>query len=90
MLAHSEELQRSWIQDGLPAFTDRTLTTTAQLTQHLEIVRKDGYAVSNSDYLPGVAAVAAPILGRDGSVVASIRDTSVIGCVVALDSHRAA
>ncbi|KXX59677.1 IclR family transcriptional regulator [Rhodococcus sp. LB1] len=72
MLAHSKELRQRWIRDGLPSFTDRTLTDTAELAEHLDAVKEAGYSISNSDYLPGVAAVAAPILGRSGSVVASI------------------
>jgi DNA-binding IclR family transcriptional regulator len=72
MLAQSKDLRQKWIRDGLPSFTERTLTDTAELTEHLDAVKEAGYSISNSDYLPGVAAVAAPILGRSGSVVASI------------------
>lgn len=72
MLAYSEDLRQRWVQDGLPSFTDRTLTSAAELTAHLDAVKEAGYAVSNSDYLSGVAAVGAPIFGHGGSVVASI------------------
>ncbi|MEV0110820.1 IclR family transcriptional regulator [Nocardia sp. NPDC050799] len=72
MLAHSEALRDRWISKGLPAITERTITEADRLVEHLDGIKKAGYSVSNSDYLPGVAAVAAPILGRDGSVVASI------------------
>ncbi|QBJ96953.1 IclR family transcriptional regulator [Rhodococcus sp. ABRD24] len=72
MLANSKVLQDRWIKEELPAITDRTITDVNELVQHLDKIREVGYSVSNSDYLPGVAAVAAPILGRDGSVLASI------------------
>lgn len=72
MLAHSEALRREWITGELPAITERTITDVDRLVEHLDGIREAGYSLSNSDYLPGVAAVAAPILGRDGSVVASI------------------
>ncbi|MDJ0393727.1 IclR family transcriptional regulator [Rhodococcus sp. G-MC3] len=72
MLAHSERLRERWIRDDLTTYTDRTLTDAAALTKHLDSVKALGYSVSNSDYLSGVAAVAAPILGRGGAVVASI------------------
>ncbi|WP_024803288.1 IclR family transcriptional regulator [Nocardia sp. BMG51109] len=72
MLAHSETLRGKWITDSLPAITDRTITDVDSLLEHLGEIREAGYSLSNSDYLPGVAALAAPILGRDGSVVASI------------------
>lgn len=72
MLAFSDMLRNRWIERGLPSFTEHTLTDAAALGKHLDSVREAGYSVSNSDYLEGVAAVAAPILGRNGSVIASI------------------
>lgn len=72
MLAYSESLRGRWIRDDLQAFTDQTITNASALNEHLDAVKSAGYSVSNSDYLSGVAAVAAPILGRGGSVVASI------------------
>lgn len=72
MLAYSEVLRDRWIGADLPAITERTITDAGRLVAHLDAIREAGYSVSNADYLPGVAAVAAPILGRDGSVVASI------------------
>ncbi|GGL11301.1 IclR family transcriptional regulator [Nocardia jinanensis] len=72
MLAHSQALRDRWITTDLPAITDRTITDVDRLVEHLDAIREAGYSLSNSDYLPGVAAVGAPILGRDGSVVASI------------------
>ncbi|MGC5257765.1 IclR family transcriptional regulator [Gordonia sp. DT218] len=72
MLANSEEIRAQWIRNGLQAFTDRTLTDVDRLTAHLDGVRDAGYSVSDSDYLAGVAAVAAPIFGRAGAMVASI------------------
>ncbi|SNT51977.1 IclR family transcriptional regulator [Rhodococcoides kyotonense] len=72
MLAFSNTLRERWFRRDLSAFTERTLTDVDALTEHLDAVRENGYSVSNSDYLQGVAAVAAPILGRDGTAVASI------------------
>ncbi|GAA5055961.1 IclR family transcriptional regulator [Nocardia callitridis] len=72
MLAHSKALRDRWIKAGLPAITDLTITDADTLVDHLDHIVEAGYALSNSDYLPGVAAVGAPILGRDGSVAASI------------------
>ena len=72
MLAHSRALRKEWVKADLPAITERTTTDVDDLVERLDEIVKSGYSVSNSDYLPGVAAVGAPILGRDGSVVASI------------------
>lgn len=72
MLAHSTALRDKWLGADLPAITERTITDPGKLAEHLDEITEAGYSLSNSDYLPGVAAVAAPILGRNGAVVASI------------------
>ncbi|MGW1740600.1 IclR family transcriptional regulator [Nocardia sp. NPDC001965] len=72
MLAYSQALRDRWITAELPAITERTITEVDRLVEHLDGIREAGYSLSDSDYLPGVAAVGAPVLGRDGSVVASI------------------
>ncbi|MBY3790892.1 IclR family transcriptional regulator [Rhodococcus fascians] len=72
MLAFSARIRDRWLGGELAAYTSRTLTSSDQLMDHLDRIRTQGYALSNSDYLAGVAAVGAPILGRDGVVVASI------------------
>ncbi|MFI5717820.1 IclR family transcriptional regulator [Nocardia sp. NPDC051750] len=72
MLAHSKELRDRWIKPGLPAITEQTITDVNLLVEHLDEIEDAGYSLSVSDYLPGVAAVAAPILGSDGAVLASI------------------
>lgn len=84
MLANSDSLRERWIRDELASYTDRTLTDAGKLREHLDSVRALGYSVSNSDYLSGVAAVAAPILGRSGEVVASI---SIGGRVEAFEGN---
>ncbi|MEE4024067.1 IclR family transcriptional regulator [Gordonia sp. PKS22-38] len=72
MLANSDKLRDRWIREGLTAFTDRTLVDVGALREHLDAVRRNGYSVSNADYLDGVAAVAAPIFDRTGTLIASI------------------
>ncbi|WP_042937782.1 IclR family transcriptional regulator [Rhodococcus sp. AW25M09] len=72
MLAHSAEIRDQWLTGSLPAYTPETVTESSALMSHLEQIRTQGYAVSRSDYLAGVAAVGAPILGRRGAVVAAI------------------
>ncbi|MEU1982087.1 IclR family transcriptional regulator [Nocardia sp. NPDC019395] len=72
MLAHSKALRDKWVTTDLPAITEQTITDVDRLVEHLDEIAEAGYSLSVADYLPGVAAVAAPILGRNGSVVASI------------------
>ncbi|MCC7047369.1 MAG: IclR family transcriptional regulator [Alphaproteobacteria bacterium] len=54
----------------------------AKLRKELAAVRADGFAISQSGYRPGVNSIAAPILGRDGTIMGSI---AVTGPVERLD-----
>jgi IclR family acetate operon transcriptional repressor len=52
--------------------TDKTITTEAALRADLAGVRARGYAVIDEELEPGLVAVAAPIYGYDGNVVAAL------------------
>lgn len=57
-----EDEALAYIRHGpLKAFTDRTLVTEAALIADREEVRRVGYAISDEDVTPGVAALAMPI-----------------------------
>ncbi|WP_114579533.1 IclR family transcriptional regulator [Saliphagus sp. LR7] len=47
---------------GLPAETERTLTTREELDQRLSMVRKLGVAYSSEEHTVGISSIAAPIL----------------------------
>lgn len=72
MLACSSKLRDTWIRQGLPTFTSRTIYEPSALVAHLDVVRDIGFSVSESDFLEGVSAVAAPIFDASGSVLGSI------------------
>lgn len=72
MLALSPELRSRWITAVLPAFTDRTVVDRETLTAHLDAAARYGHVVSDGDYLDGVAAVAAPVIGESGAVAATV------------------
>jgi IclR family acetate operon transcriptional repressor len=65
--------------------TDRTLVTREALDLELAKVRRQGYAVADSELEPGLVAVASPIYGPDGTVVAAL---SVTGPSVRLTGDR--
>ena len=46
-------------------FTDRTLTTRAELAREVERVRAEGVAYGREEREPGLNAVGAPVLGRE-------------------------
>jgi len=52
--------------------TDRSVSTLAQLRRELTKVGRDGYAVTLDELEHGLTAVAAPVRGRDGHVIAAL------------------
>jgi IclR family transcriptional regulator, acetate operon repressor len=52
--------------------TDKTITTETALRADLATVRARGYAVTEEELEPGLIAVATPIRGYDGAVVAAL------------------
>jgi DNA-binding IclR family transcriptional regulator len=52
--------------------TDKTVTSEAALRAELAAVRARGYAVTDEELEPGLIAVATPIRGYDGAVVAAL------------------
>jgi IclR family transcriptional regulator, acetate operon repressor len=56
----------------LESLTPQTITDPAQLRERLETIRRDGFAVSISETVPGAAGLAVPIFNADGSVAAGL------------------
>ena len=52
--------------------TDKTITSDMALRADLATVRARGYAVTDEELEPGLIAVAAPVYGYDGAVVAAL------------------
>jgi IclR family transcriptional regulator, acetate operon repressor len=50
----------------------KTITTETALKADLAAVRARGYAVTDEELEPGLIAVAAPIHGYDGAVIAAL------------------
>jgi DNA-binding IclR family transcriptional regulator len=72
MAAFDSELRRRVLGDPLPAFTEMTHSDPEEFASHLDQVRAEGVSRSRNDYLNGVSAVAAPILGSRDSLVGTI------------------
>jgi DNA-binding IclR family transcriptional regulator len=56
----------------LDPLTPRTITDVGQLRQRLQTIRREGFAVSLGETVPGAAGLAAPIFNADGSVTAGL------------------
>lgn len=70
MLAFAGFDARSLGQSRLEAFTDRTITDLAALLRELERVRESAVAEAIGEREPDLAALATPVLGRGGELVA--------------------
>jgi IclR family acetate operon transcriptional repressor len=57
---------------ALAALTPQTITDRAQLRDELARVRERGFATTVDELEPGLVALAAPVFGADGTVVAGI------------------
>jgi IclR family acetate operon transcriptional repressor len=66
------EIARVIADTGLRRFTDRTISTIAELMEELRLVRRNGYAVDNEEFQPGVVCYGAAIRDHAGAVIGSI------------------
>lgn len=60
------------LRGTLERATARTITDPARLSAVLDAVRRDGIATDDAEYVEGVHAMAAPILGPDGACAAAV------------------
>ncbi|MEH3142270.1 MAG: IclR family transcriptional regulator [Mycobacterium kyogaense] len=88
LLAHmSADARRDVLSEArLTRYTDRTVTSMAELDRQLAAIADDGYVVSTEELEHGLTAVAAPIRDHAGIVIAAL---SVSGPVYRLDDTRA-
>ena len=70
---HSEgDVKRIIRMDGLPRFTQNTITDEAELEKALIQIRKQGYAYDLEEILPDLCCVGAPVRNYSGSVIAAV------------------
>ena len=72
MAAVDPTIRERALAGELTAFTAATYVDRDGFAAHLAAVRDAGIAISRDDYLGGVSAVAAPVLGRDGALEATL------------------
>jgi DNA-binding IclR family transcriptional regulator len=60
------------LPDPLRRYTDHTLTTRTKLRQALREVRAQGYGVTEGELEVGLNAIAAPVHGPDGEIIAAL------------------
>lgn len=86
LLAFLPDEERDALLEGpLERFTERTVTSVRELRRELRTVRENGWATAVEEYEAGLNAVAAPVRGHDGTVIAAI---SVAGPTYRLSPER--
>ena len=65
----AEELVKS---AGMPKRTDNTITDVDKLKAHVQLVKKNGFALDNEENEIGVSCVAAPVYNQRGDVISAI------------------
>jgi DNA-binding IclR family transcriptional regulator len=69
---------------GLVRYTSKTVIDPRQFLREIEKVKEQGYAVDNEEYIPGVRAVAAPLLSTSSPPAA----IWVVGFTSTLDDQK--
>jgi len=74
LLAYQEP---AWVDSYIRAtrlepLTPRTITDPKQLRERLAAIRREGFAISLGETVPGAAGLAVPIFNADGSVAAGL------------------
>jgi len=72
LLAHGPASLLAELPRPLRRFTPRTVVDEAALARDLDDVRRRGWAIAVDELEEGLTAIAAPIAGADGTVVASL------------------
>lgn len=67
-----QEIRHTLLGADLPRYTASTITQRSRLTQELNHIRTEGYAISDGEITEGISAIAAPILNTDGEVIAAL------------------
>ena len=67
-----EDDMRRVLSNGLPRFTPKTICEWPSLIEALRHVRRNGYAVDDEEYQPGVICIGAAIRDHNGAVVGAI------------------
>lgn len=71
-LRDADDLRRSYRHAAPRAHTGRTITNVAALLRELAAVRKAGYAIGDEELLPGVRAVAVPLMNPERRAACAI------------------
>ncbi|TSI08707.1 IclR family transcriptional regulator [Lysinibacillus sp. BW-2-10] len=70
--SEDEDLLEKVIEKGLTKFTKNTITDPKKLREHLNEIRKKGYACSVEEISEGVNSIAAPVFDYQGKIIGAV------------------
>ncbi|MEH7384810.1 IclR family transcriptional regulator [Bacillus sp. JJ1521] len=86
LLAFDEtNLVEKTIEQGLHAYTSKSITDPDKLRKEMELIRKRGYAISTEELTEGTRSVSAPIRDYTGKVISAI---NVVGPLQRMPDYR--
>lgn len=71
-LINDGKLERYLKRAHLTAHTGQTITEPDRLREALRRIRQQGYSTDSEEFVPGMIAVAVPVLDRSGQLVATV------------------
>lgn len=74
MLASMKPSDRKRIVDavGLPAYTPHTIVSREEFDAELHRIAQQDFSLDREEFLLGMAAIAVPVMGKDGTVIAAV------------------
>ena len=78
---------RRVLASGMTRFTEHTITALPELLESLRRVRREGFALDEEEYIPGVICIGAPIRDQAGAVIGAI--SASMPKMRATDEHMA-
>lgn len=66
------KLERYLKRAELRAYTAQTLTDPDRLREELRQIRQQGYSTDTGEFVPGMIAMAVPVLDRSGQLIATV------------------
>jgi DNA-binding IclR family transcriptional regulator len=79
-----EKIQKILKKKGLVRYTPKTVTDPKQFLREVEQVKEQGYSLDDEEYIPGVRAVAAPLLSASSPPAA----VWVVGFTSTMDDQK--
>ena len=73
------------MEEGLPEYTDKTITGEEELFEELAMTRERGYAINRGETYEGIHAIGAPVQGSKGAVLGAF---SILGPRKRLEEDR--